>query len=197
MPRAVPPEGPKALRKAPKRCGPERTRSSHSSLVLGQVGRKTGLAQQLPSTRAQRADKELLGSVMLDVEVPGSPGKPGGSTDGFKPAGLVASTAEAGLIDEALNHKHRVAVVLEPVVAQALERQAEHSGSQVGKLLAVGKDQESGVVDHQAQATGALAGSPTNPLVAGLDVEGGAGEEQKGDGLAVQFGQVAQSRTDD
>ena len=44
--------------------------------------------------------------------------------------------------------------------------------------MAVGEDEEAGVVDDHVEAAGALARGPANPLVAGLDVEGGAGEEE-------------------
>ena len=131
---------------------------SHGGLVLGDPGRKPGLAEQFASSRVQWTDKELLWATVFDIEVPRCPGEAGGGADGGETAGLVAGATEARFVDKALDHQDRLAVMVKPVVTETLEHQGQDAGSQVGKLLAVWEHKETGVVDDQSQASGPLAG---------------------------------------
>jgi len=189
------PEAAEALVKASECRGLEGTRPGDGSLVLGDPRRETGLAEEFGPAAVQPTDIELLGDVVLEVELAGGPGEACGGAEGGEAAGLVAGSTEAGLVDEALDQEDRLAVMEEPVLAKALEDEGKDARGQVGKLVAVGEDQEAGVVHDHAEATGALAGGPADPLVACLDVEGGTGEEEDGDGLAVELGDVAQGRS--
>ena len=134
---------------------------------------------------------------MPEVEVAGGAGEAGGGADGLEAAGLVAGALEAGGVHEALDEEDGVSMALGPVVAEAVEGEGEDAGGEVGELVAVGEDEEAGVVDDHVEAAGALARGPADPLVAGLDVEGGAGEEEEGDGLVVKEGDVAEGGAGD
>jgi hypothetical protein len=190
-------EGAEALVKVPE-CGSlERARAGDGGFVFGDLGRESGLTEQFASATVERAKKELLGAAVLDIKVPGGPAEAGGGTDGDKSAGLVAGAAKAGLIDKAFDQQDWFAVMVKPVLTELFEDQGEDAGGEIGKLLTVGKDEEAGVVDDQTETTDALARRPADPLIPGLDVKGCAGEEEDGDGLAIEKGDVAQGGAGD
>jgi hypothetical protein len=62
----------------------------------------------------------------------------------------------------------------------------------VGIARACGQDQEAAVVDNPTEAAGPLARTPTDPVLAALEMEGGGAEREQGDPLAVEFGDVAE-----
>jgi len=161
-------------------------------LVRSQGLREAGLSQELAAAPVEGAQEELLGLAVLDVKVPRGASEAGGGPDGLEATGLVAGALEEGLVHEALDEEDGVPMALGPVVAEAAEGECEDAGGEVGEPLAVREDEEAGVVDDQVEAAGALARGPADPLVAGLDVEGGAGEEEDGDGLVVDEGDVAE-----
>ena len=74
-----------------------------------------------------------------------------------------------------------------PVGAQAVERQAQGTGAQIGKGF-VGQEQEAAVVDDQRQAAAALLLAPADPAVARTQSARGGAKNQHAQPVAAGIG---------
>ena len=173
-------------------ASPEGARAGDLLFMLGQVGRQAAAAQHGAGVGAQFPQVKLLGLAVLVVEIAAGAAVALGQTDSLEATSPVTRAAIARLIDETLDHQHGMMPSRLPVVAETAQGQAEHAGGQIGITLAFGQDQEAAVVDDQAEAAGALARTPTDPLLAALEMEGGGTEAEQRDPLTVEFGDVAE-----
>ena len=89
-----------------------------------------------------------------------------------------------------------VAGLFQPVGTQALEVQAQAVGSQVGRA-AFGREQGEASVTGDQMACGlSLSVGPTDPSIAGPQMEGGAGPTQQADPLPVLLDDIAERLAD-
>jgi hypothetical protein len=154
--------------------------------------RPARLPQQAAGVGAQFAQIQLFGHAMLLIEVAARAGEALGEADGRKTAGAITRAAILGFVHKTFDHQHGMLPAGLPVLAQTAQTQAEDPRGQIGKTRPRGQDEEAAVVDDQAQATGALARTPTQPRFARLEMECGGAESNEGDPLAVEFGHVTQ-----
>ena len=83
-----------------------------------------------------------------------------------------------------------------PIVAEALEIQAQEVRGQIGRL-ALGRKQGEPSVTGDEMTTGvALRIGPADPTISRAQMESGAGPAEQGDPLAVFFGDVAEGLAD-
>lgn len=101
---------------------------------------------------------------MLDIEVAAHTAKAVGLTQFLPAVGHVNGAAKLFGIDECFDQHDRVGVALLPVGAQALEGQAQGTGTQIGTGF-VGQEQEAAVIDEERQAAAALLFGPADPAI--------------------------------
>lgn len=120
--------------------------------------------------------------------VPVDPGmvaeSPGGSQ--AEPAGrLVARPGKAGGIDEGLGQMDRMAVKRRPVPGKPTDRKSEGLRGEVLDALS-GKDEKTAVVGHIRKPFALELLGPSDPFVAGGDLERGGGPSQKSHPFPVE-----------
>src|ERR1700693_990903 len=135
----------------------------------------------------QRTAEQAFGLVVFNV-VTAPTAAPAVGLAQFAPsAGRINRPAELGDIDKGFDHQHRMAVSALPIGGKPIQGQAQHLARQVG-YGALRQDKEPAVVSHQAQAAVALCRTPSDPLVAMLEVLGWSTEDQQGQPLTLGIG---------
>ena len=81
-----------------------------------------------------------------------------------------------------------MAVASLPVARQAIQRQPQGAGTEVGKGL-VRQEQESAVIDDQGQTATALLLAPADPAVAGAQPARGGAKDQHPEPVAPTIGE--------
>src|ERR1700730_17191918 len=96
--------------------------------------------------------------------------------------GFVASTAEAGFLNEGFQQNRTIRVAGVPVLGQASADQSKHTR---GEILAVDpwQDEEGGIVADEVQISSALLKGPTDHLIARFGFPGACAEAEYGDDL--------------
>src|SRR5208282_1845355 len=143
-------------------AGPQRARPADFVLLFGQIGRQPSLAQYAPGPGTQFPQIELLGLAMLQVIIPAGAAIAGGQAHRLKTASPVTGPPALALIDVALHQDYRMAPVRLPVSVEPLQTQPQHARGQIGIALALGQNQKTAVVPHEAQPPSPLAGRPPN-----------------------------------
>ena len=92
--------------------------------------------------------------------------------------GRVNGAAKLLRIDERFNHQDGMAILSLPIRAQPVQRQAQHSRSEIGHRK-FWQNQEAAVVGHQAQAPVTLDIRPADPLLTVLQMFRCRAEEQQ------------------
>ena len=146
----------------------------------------TGVFAQLPA-------EEAFGLVVLDVIIAATAAPAVGLAKFTPAAGRIDRAAELGGIDEGFDHQHRMAVASLPIGQKTLQGQTQYLARQVGHG-ALRQDKKTAVVGHQAEATVALSSTPSDPLVAMLEVLGWSAEDQQGQPLTLAIAGQGQWR---
>src|ERR1017187_5795983 len=126
-----------------------------------QVGRQLLGSQPAPSPAIEFFDPEFLGPVVPLVEILSHPLETGSVAQGLPARSLVSGSLEILPVDKALDQDNGVVVVLLPILREALETPAHRSGSQIGKLLAWGQNDEATVLGQKMQSSFPLALRPS------------------------------------
>ena len=111
-------QGAEPVEKRTQFPGPQGAGTGDLFFVLGQVGGQAAAAQQGAGARTQFAQVKLFRLAVLVVEVTAGTAKTLGHTDGLKPAGAIAGATGARLIDETLDHQHRMSPLSLPVITE-------------------------------------------------------------------------------
>ena len=120
--------------------------------------------QAASGVAAEFTDKQPLGLVVLDIII-ALMASPAIGQPQFHPiVGGVNSAAKLLRVDEGFNHQNRMAILKLPILTEPIERQTQHPRTQIGHRT-IRQNQETAVVDDQAEAPVALGLIPSNPLV--------------------------------
>ena len=113
-----------------------------------------------------------------------------GQSDGDPVGGFVTGSPEAVALDEGLEKNGRIVVALLPVVGKASCRHTKEHGGEILRLDP-GKDEETGIVDDEAEILLLLLSGPADKGVPGSGFPGGGSEAQTGQGSLSGPGDVA------
>ena len=114
---------------------------------------------------AEFAGEEALGFVVLHVKVAAHTAEAVGRAQFLPAIGGINRAAKLFGIDERFDQHDRMIVARLPVGAEPIQRQAQRTGTEIGKGF-VRQEQEAAVVDDQRQAAAALLLAPADPAVA-------------------------------
>ena len=117
------------------------------------------------------------------VEIQAGAAEAFGQAD-FNPLGRpVTSALEALGVHIGFDQEDGVAVTFQPVGAEALQVKAQALGSQIGPAIFGREQREPSVASYQMACGVALSVGPTDPGIAGPQMESGAGPPQQTDPL--------------
>ena len=103
---------------------------------------------------------------MLHVEVPAHAAKAVGRAQLLPAVGGIDGAGELLGIDEGFDQHDGMTVASLPVGRQAIQRQTQGAGTEIGKRF-VRQEQKSAVIDDQGQTPTALLLAPADPVVTG------------------------------
>jgi len=146
--------------------------------------------EQRPGIGPQRFHEDQLGGLVLDVAFPMT-AEATGLADTGPVRRPIDRAVKTGRVDKGLQDQDGMAKVGYRVCRDPLFTEGEDPRAQIGHMP-VRKDQEAGVVGEVFESIVLMPIGPADPLVAGLAFQGGDGEEEDGDGLVVDEGDVAE-----
>src|SRR5438445_6288401 len=118
----------------------------------------------------QLAHPNLLGPLMLLVEILGAAFPARGLSQPIPPAGPVRGALIQMRIDKGFGQRHRMAPALFPVLRQPSQHQLHKAADQIG-TLAGRQNQQAGVIDQKPQARAPLFLGPADEAVARFEVQ--------------------------
>ena len=101
---------------------------------------------------------KLLGMLLVDVEILPGTFKPFGLAQGLPARRLVAGAPIALGIDEGFREQHGMTEVFLPILTEAITRQLEHAGGEVGPLASGRQDEKTAVLSEEVSTLGDLTG---------------------------------------
>ena len=153
--------------------------------------------EDLAGVGDQRIKEDGLGLLVELVETQAGASEAFGQAD-FNPIGRTVTNAlEALGVHIGFDQEDGVAVALQPVGAEALQVKAQAMGSQIGPAAFGCEQCEPSVASHHQMASGvALSVGPTDPGIAGPQMESGAGPPQQADPLPILLDDIPQRLAD-
>src|SRR5208337_1608830 len=165
--------------------------------AIGRPGRRhQRRGEEVAGVADQRVEENRLGLPVQLIEIQAGASPAFGDPD-FDPIGRsIASAFEAFGVHIGFDQSNGVAVLFQPVGTEALEVQAQAVGSQVGRVASGGEQGEASVAGDQMACGLSLSVGPTDPSVAGPQMEGGAGPTQQADPLPVLLDDIPERLAD-